>query len=464
MVPGFVASNGIGIGNSADGNGNGAIGIGFNGSAIADSAIAIGAASSAKKAGSIALGDSSFSDGNVSMALGVGANTGLFNESTAIGYLATATKFQQIRLGRFVDEVRVPGQLRMDPMVAAGDDNLLVISTRAGAPADNGQPDGSMMLDTSINRIWFRSGGVWTTGVATGNTLNAVLSNGNISGAFDIIFTDGYGIRYQGSAQIGTNNTLPASVLTTTGIAFGRGTQIEFNDPIAIGTNAIAKAENAIAVGTGSTCQFGNSGAIGQGATATRPNQLMLGGNLQDLTCPNFVEAGKVSHILVSRFNQNIPADALPHAVTFDNLESYGWIDNGVETPYITLPLQPSTDKYALMNDRLYHFEFGATYEVPGLGLIQDRTPTLDFILIRDSTLPASGTNISVIFFRACVATAGDNFISFNGSMHYRVPAAISAPNPAFQVRVQTGLLWEELIANAANPSRLFIHRLDAIQ
>lgn len=156
-----VAATSVGIGGFAQANGDRATGVGYDTIASFDFASAFGNDSQASALRATALGHNTRAP---------------FASSTAVGASATTTAINQVRLGTASETVSVPGALDveldaafhqavvLDAMTAPGDTiNRLTIPTHT-APPTAPVADGSIMVETTANKFYFRSGGNWISG------------------------------------------------------------------------------------------------------------------------------------------------------------------------------------------------------------------------------------------------------------------------------------------------------------
>lgn len=200
------------LGNSASTGGSDSVAVGSGAQGLVGNTVAVGSGATASQNFAVALGNDS---------------TAGHTQSVAVGANVSTTSDNQVRLGTASHTVSVPGKFQMPPLVAATDALLPSVPTFAGPP-NSAPPDGSVMVDTAGNLLWFRSGGAWVSlpGGGGGQDLNNVLTVGNTTGGADIVMSgaDNIWTKYQvlsiGSA-VGT--TLNANQLLDTSMLFRNG-------------------------------------------------------------------------------------------------------------------------------------------------------------------------------------------------------------------------------------------------
>ena len=138
--------SGTAVGDVTRAGGEGSTAIGWAAEAPADRATSLGGSSDARGIESLAAGFASRAEGEGASAIGWYTYVGSTHaHSTALGYSATTTKANQVRIGRAVDEVSVPGRLNVAPRTPSGstdtqgsvgdiaaDDNYVYVKTSTG--------------------------------------------------------------------------------------------------------------------------------------------------------------------------------------------------------------------------------------------------------------------------------------------------------------------------------------------
>jgi len=219
------------------------------------------------------------------------------NNSTALGQNSLTTAANQIMLGTATDTVTTPGKIQMPALAAAADDNLLTISTFAGAPLST-PADGSLMVDTSGNTFYYRSSGVWQALSATGvSNITQTLTAGN---RIDTAAPDPY---FQDAIAIGGNNALPGAGAITS-VVIGGLSSAAGGFGVVVGDSSNAGGIGAVTIGAVSSAPNTQAVAIGFSATATHNNSVALGGTAAT-TAANQIRLGTASEYV------SIPKDII---------------------------------------------------------------------------------------------------------------------------------------------------------
>jgi hypothetical protein len=230
-------------------------------------------------------------------------------------------------------EIVVPGEmdvegnaefayLVVDPMTAANSvDNQLIVPTFNADPISLA-PDGSLMVQTTSGKLFYKGAGVWNeVGAGTGGSESwaQTLALGQTSGGLDPQISSGQQLKFLNSIRIGglvdagpnTSGSLVIGSAASAPDPFGQATAVggaatvsgEAGTAVgtgagagatstAVGTNAQAPGQSQQAFGAGATVQLAhtNSSALGYNAVTTAANQLRLTDASQTVSIPGALD------------------------------------------------------------------------------------------------------------------------------------------------------------------------------
>lgn len=332
--------------------------------ATGEDSAAFGATSTASGALSVALGPVASAYAQQSVALGNGATVAVGHiGSSAIGENAQTTAAAQIRLGDESDTVSIPGNLDVEGN-STFQGTVTVVGNFAApvvaAPPVAAAIDGSMKVETTADRLYFRSSGTWiesgtvlsvglgapaeftvsgspvtTTGTLTltkaaqaanlvwagpsaGGPLaptfrslvaadlpaiawSAVLAGGNTSGNNTPTITNDQEILFSTGIRIGGGGGSSAAAAASA-ISIGPTLSAAGVTSIAVGNLAQSPNLNSIGVGNGARGLADNAIAVGTSARADGDNAVSLG-RLTTAYAPGSVALGYNANVPIAHTN-----------------------------------------------------------------------------------------------------------------------------------------------------------------
>ena len=201
------------------------------------------------------------------------ASLGTYNNSTALGYGATITSSNQIKLGTSTERVDISGNLNVSGTITAitslvgtltGTASDLFGGLGGSIPYQTGANNTSMLANGTAGQVLTSTGGTLAPTWTTPNATTATITSTNTNATYYPVFVSAAGSGQTLNIDSGSNPF--ALNLNTSDISFGNSLYVSFGlKTVSLGTDAGSYGGNAVAIGykAGQTNQGLNAIAIG---------------------------------------------------------------------------------------------------------------------------------------------------------------------------------------------------------